>query len=142
MPKAKIGRKTLKATDVSTRATTEYINDLRKKENTGSKFMAKVTGLRGDGRFVVSGPGVKDLLVHLSGALRIKKGDTRKFNVKVAIGLNDNILVDGDIVIGVFSPAEASQVNKLLKLNNNNNNIFNRGNSTAHLGGKRRTYKK
>jgi hypothetical protein len=157
MPKAKgkIGKKTRKAINISEESVTDYINMLKrnklsrnasgtrkqsKSENNSiswnethgpeTLFMGKVVGVRGDGRFMVSpitytGP---DILVHLSGALRIKKADTHK-GLKVEVSNDDNVLVDGETITGVFSQAEAAQVRKYLNVRNSGNNIFNRSES-------------
>lgn len=118
MPKDKIGKKTRRALNTSNREVGSFIKLVREKKSTGTEFMARVDGIRGDGRFLVTpvtmeGP---QMLAHLSSALRIKKGDTRK-NIKVAIAINDDVLVDGDTIHGVFSKDEAELVRNLLHLN-------------------------
>jgi len=120
MPKDKIGKKTRRAFNTSNREVTDFIKVVREKKSTGTEFMARVVGVKGDGRFTVKpitaeGP---DMLVHLSAALRIKKSNARK-DIKVAVAINDDVLVDGDTIHGVFSREEGEQVRRLLGLNGN-----------------------
>lgn len=125
MPKITLAKKTRRAANASQRAVDEFMDLLRRKSPLGAQFMAKVTGMKGDGRFTVKPITAEgdDVIVHLSGALRIKKGNTHK-NVKAAVSNGDNVLVDGDTLNGVFSQSEAAQVRKYLKLNNNSQNAL------------------
>lgn len=120
MPKERIGKKTRRAFNTSNREVGSFIKLVREKKPTGTEFMARVVGVKGDGRFTVvpvtmEGP---EMLAHLSAALRIKKTNARK-NIRVAVAINDDVLIDGDTIHGVFSKEEGQLVRRLLNLNVN-----------------------
>ena len=130
---ARTSKKVQRSEKKSNNVTEALISALRKGKNTGL-YLAKITKVKGDGRFTVKNTNKNDHNVRLSKTLFSKGAKHRNSTMKIAVHAGSNVLVDGDLIRAVVGERDASELRSLLKTvaENNNNNIFNRGTRKAN----------